>query len=77
MNDRYLILSLAQTEIEKKLEKAQAEVIKKSLKLQQMHIDKVSHERRRTARFGLERACEERDRWEKKLDAVNKWDCVK
>ncbi|MCX7951931.1 MAG: hypothetical protein N2594_08310 [Clostridiales bacterium] len=73
MNDKYIILSIAKREIEKKLNQAQKEADKKSEKLRQMDIDKVSHARRRTARFNLERACEKRDRWERRLDEVNKW----
>ncbi|WP_027309312.1 hypothetical protein [Caloramator sp. ALD01] len=73
MDDRYLILSIAKREIEKKLEKAHKEVEKKSEKLRQMCIDKVSYTKRRAAKFRLERACEERDRWEKRLELVNEW----
>lgn len=70
MNDRYFILSLAKLEIEKKLKKAKDDVVKKSKNLMQC---KGSYARIRNAKIALEKACEGRDRWEKRLEEVNKW----
>ncbi|TDT63399.1 hypothetical protein [Fonticella tunisiensis] len=73
MDDKYLILSLAKREIEKKLERAQADIKKKSEKLRQLDVFRDSKARRRNARIALTCACEERDRWERRLEIVNKW----
>ncbi|WP_026881370.1 hypothetical protein [Clostridium akagii] len=65
MNDKYLILSMAKTEIEKKLEKAEKKVRDTSAKLQQHDPFKSTKRKGVRLRINAELAAEERDRWRK------------
>ena len=68
MDDKYLILSIAKTEIEKKLEKSEKKAQEKSSKLQQHASFKGTKNKGVRLRINAELAAEERDRWSKRLE---------
>lgn len=71
--DKYLILSIARTEIEKRLEKAEKKVKETSNKLQQHDPFKDTKNKGVRLRINADIAAEERDRWSNRLDIVTEW----
>ncbi|GMQ56763.1 hypothetical protein AN1V17_11570 [Vallitalea sediminicola] len=66
------ILAWTKSNIEKEIIKVKKLVEKASEKARNMDINNSTKKQRVNARLRLESVCEERDRWERRLDIVNK-----
>ena len=71
--EKLTLLHMLKSEVEKRLEKAQRDVEKKSDRLRKMDIYNSTRKKRSTARTALALACEERDRWDRRLQLVDEW----
>jgi hypothetical protein len=73
MQERILILNLAREVCRRRLEKADERVSSKSAKLFEMSDSNSTVRRRAVMRASLSTDCEERDRWEKRIEEIDKW----
>lgn len=73
MNERYFILNIARNQINKSLTKAEKKVKETSAKLQQHNPFSDTKKKGIRLRINAECAAEERDRWENRLEIINKW----
>jgi hypothetical protein len=73
LNERHFILSLAEKECAKQLEKIQKQIAKTSLLLFQLNDSNSTVKRRAMMRARLASDCEERDRWKERLMLIERW----
>ncbi|WP_113675485.1 hypothetical protein [Vallitalea guaymasensis] len=64
------ILGYTKKNLQKELEKAEKKVQKESQKLKDMDMYNTTPKRRSRARMNVSLACEERDRWERRISIV-------
>lgn len=72
-NEKLFLLSLAEKECSKQLEKAQKQVEKTSAKLFSMNDMNSTVRQRAMMRARLATDCEEKDRWMERLQLVKQW----
>ncbi|PSL41727.1 hypothetical protein B0H94_11840 [Salsuginibacillus halophilus] len=70
---RRLILSIARKTCVKELEKSQKKVQKASDKLAGMSVEDTTQRARANQRIKLDTECEERDRWQGRIDEIDMW----
>lgn len=72
-NEKLFLLSLAEKECSKQLEKIQKQITKTSLLLFQLNDNNSTVKRRAMIRARLATDCEERDRWKERLMLIERW----
>lgn len=73
MNERRFILHLALKECTKKRDQVQKRVDKLSDQLFHLNDHNSTVRRRANMRVSLSTACEERDRWQNRVNEIEKW----
>ena len=73
MNEKRLILSIAYKECMKKLDKLNKKINSLSEKLAGMDDSNCTVKKRAHMRSNLSINCEERDRWQNRIDIIDRW----
>lgn len=73
MNEKWSILSIAKSQLELELNKAQKVVSTRSEKVGSVDMSETPMKRRAKLRMDLDISCEARDRIQRKLDFTNNW----
>jgi hypothetical protein len=73
MGDKILILKMARNQCEKLLTKSEERVTKFSKQLSNMDDSNSTMRRRSMQRVKLTCECEERDRWDNRIDLIDIW----
>lgn len=71
-NERFFLLSIAKKEVEKKLAIAKKKAYVENEMLGKMSLTETTMKQRVRARMSADRAAEERDKWELRLELINK-----
>lgn len=73
MNEKRFILSIAYKECTKKLNKLNENIDSLSYKLSKMDDNNSTVKIRAHRRANLSTSCEERDRWQSRIDIIDRW----
>ena len=73
MNEKRFILSMAEDICQRKVAKENKDIDKLSSKLAELNDSNSSVRKRAGIRSMLSTTCEERDRWQNRIDIINKW----
>jgi len=73
MDERLFILSLAKNQCLKELSGFEKRIEKLSDKLSQMNDNNSTIRNRAVQRASLSTTCEARDRWQNRIDLIDKW----
>ena len=73
VNERKMILNIAYIECDKKVTKLNKKINSLSDKLSKLDDSNSTVKRRAHIRMTLSIDCEERDRWQNRIDIINKW----